>query len=107
MRKLSIFIFTIAFLFFVATAFRTPPSAPKQQVANRYTALLEAFGRNIDDLQRAAVRLQNTPADLRNLKNTFAQARIGFKNTEFLLAYLENEEVEAKINGGNNNCGDD
>jgi cytochrome c peroxidase len=100
MRNLSIFLFTVSFLFFVATAFRTPPSAPKQQVTNRYTSLLEAFGRNIDDLQRAAVRLQNTPADLKNLKNAFAQARIGFKNTEFLLAYLENEEVESKINGG-------
>jgi cytochrome c peroxidase len=102
MRKIHIAFLLVLFGFgvFVATAFRTPPVAPAQQVTNRYKELLEAFARNVQDLHRAAALLKNTPADLKNLRKTFQDTRFGYKNVEFLLAYIENEEVEGTINGG-------
>ena len=67
---------------------------------NYYHGKLEAFNLSINDLVADVNALDTSAARINTLKKTFAETRLAYKRVEFLMAYLEDEEVEGRINGG-------
>ncbi len=107
MREKSIFLlfFTVVCGAIAISAFhadddKTVYIVEKQQVQSHYRELLEVCSRSVNDWQIAARQLDSRRISVADAKTAFATLRKNYKSVEFLLAYLEDEDVEELINGG-------
>ena len=107
MRKTSILLlsFTAICGLIVTSAFNTHDDktvyiVEKQQVQTHYRDLLEVCSRSINDWQTTARQLDSRRISVEQARAAFAETRKSYKTLEFLLAYLEDEDVEEFINGG-------
>lgn len=107
MYKKSVFFgfFLLLGAFLVGSSFDSPESntlyvVEKQQVQTHYHELLEVCNRAVNDWQMATRQLDSRRISVAEAKTRFSELRNAYKSVEFLLAYLEDEEVEEFINGG-------
>ncbi|MEY4928218.1 MAG: hypothetical protein RI894_2656, partial [Bacteroidota bacterium] len=72
----------------------------KKQVERHYRDLLEVGVRSFHEWLVTARLLDSRRITLKQAKKKFAETRKTYKTIEFLVAYLEEEDVEEFINGG-------
>ncbi|QNR22609.1 cytochrome-c peroxidase [Croceimicrobium hydrocarbonivorans] len=95
MRKLVIAFFSLLLLFAVFTAFRSTES-PVQEIKSRYVEDLKAFHEQSESFKQS---LNSEDWDEMKLKAEFKSLRMSFKKIEFMLDYLQPQDVKDFING--------
>ena len=97
-KSTTIFLFLVS-CFLLQGFLKTNNEQPLKKVKAQFEVDIEQFNEALSIYEASATQFINTPNDIKNLQKVHLQARLAYKNIEFLVEYIDPYQAKRNYNG--------